>query len=245
VAKPVRKKQSNKRFVGVLIAIGVAGIAILGYSVSRPRAGIKPVDPNMAPGTAEGYLIGSPDAPVKVLEFADFECPVCAQWAQVTKPDIDQRLIASGVMSLRLFDFPLDMHPNSWPASNAVACAADQGKFKEMHDQVFALQEQWAFANGNRDPRSGLSKAAQQSGVDMSAWNTCFDSQKHYPRIKANLQEGIRYGVGSTPTFVIAGKVIPGRLTYDEFKKYVDEALAADSAARKQGAKASPAKSGR
>jgi protein-disulfide isomerase len=229
VAKPVRK-QSNTRFVGALVAIAVIGVGILGYTLSRPSAGIKPVDPNLPPGTAEGYLLGNPDAPLQVIEFVDFECPICAVWSQVTGPDVKSRLIATGQISMRIFDFPLDMHPNSWPASNAVACAADQGKFEAMSDQVFGLQDQWSSATGHRDPRPGLEKAAKATGVDMTAWTTCFESQKHYPRIKANLNEGVRRSVGGTPTFVIGSKMVTQQLPFDAFKKMVDEAIAEKSA---------------
>lgn len=242
MAKPVRK-QSNSRFISVLVIVAVAGISILGYTLSRPRAGIKPVDPNLVAGTAEGYLVGNPDAPVKVMEFADFECPVCAQWAQVTEPDVKERLVKAGLISIRYFDFPLDIHPNSWPASNAVACAAEQGKFEAMKDQVYALQDEWSFATGHSNPTSGLTKAATNAGVDMAAWKPCFESQKHYSRIKANLQEGVRFGVSQTPTFVIGNTVYPGRIPYDQFKQFVDSAAAAAAAASKAGSKA-PAKSG-
>jgi len=242
VAKPVRK-QSNSRFVGILVAVGVAGVSFLGYTLSRPREGIRPVDPNLVAGTAEGYLVGNPDAPVKVLEFADYECPVCAQWAQVTEPDVKERLVKAGVMSIRYFDFPLDNHPNSWAASNSVACGADQGKFEAMKDQVYALQGEWSFATGHRDPTDGLMAAAKNAGLDMALFETCYDTQKHYPRIKANLLEGVRFGVSQTPTFVIGGTVVPGRIPYDQFKQLVDSAAAAVAATSKSGAKA-PGKSG-
>lgn len=237
MAKPVRK-QSNSRFIGILVAVGVVGVSFLGYTLSRPRAGVKPVDPNLVAGTAEGYLVGNPDAPVKVLEFADYECPVCAQWAQVTEPDVKERLVKTGVISIRYFDFPLDIHPNSFPASNAVACGADQGKFEAMKDQVYALQDRWSDATGHKDPTDGLTTAAKNAGLDLDLFKTCYDSQKHYARIKANLLEGVRYGVGQTPTFVIGGTVVPGRIPYDQFKQFVDSAAAAVAAASKAGTKA-------
>jgi len=237
VSKTVRK-QSGSRFVGMLVMVAIAGVAILGYSVSRPRAGITPVDPNLPAGTAEGYLIGNPDAPVQVVEFGDFECPACAQWANLTEPDVRARLVETGQISFRFFDFPLDIHPNTWPASNAVACAADQGKFIEMHDGVFATQDQWdGIATSN--PKKVLERVASGLGLDMNEWESCFDSQKHYPRIKANLEEGIRRGVGQTPTFIIGSTMYPGNIPFDEFKRYVEQAAAAAAASTK-----APAKSG-
>ena len=238
MAKSVQKK-SGSRFVGMLVVIGIVGIAVLGYTMSRPRAGVGPVDPNLPAGTAEGYLVGNPDAPVQVIEFGDFECPACAQWSNLTEPDVRERLIQTGQISFRFFDFPLDMHPNTWAASNAAACAADQGKFLEMHDRIFATQDQWD-GRATSNPKRVLQRLAGEIGANVGDWETCFDSQKHYPRIKANLEEGVRRGVNSTPTFIIGSTMYPGNIPYDEFKKYVDQAAAA---AAPKAAKA-PAKSG-
>jgi len=232
----VRKKGGAGRFAGIIVGVAVIGIATIGYLVARPRPGIRPVDPNLPAGTAEGYLIGNPDAPVQVIEFADFECPACGQWTMIHEPDVRQRLISTGQISFRFYDFPLDNHPNSWPASNAAACAADQGKFVEMHDAILHGQDKWS-GYATRNPKPPLEDMAKSLGLDMAAWNDCFDTQKHYGRIKANLQEGVRRGVGQTPTFIIGSKLIPGGIPYDEFKRYVDEA-AAEAAAR---AKAAPA----
>ena len=224
MAKSVQKK-SGSRFVGMLVVIGIVGIATLGYTMSRPRAGVGPVDPNLPAGTAEGYLVGNPDAPVQVIEFGDFECPACAQWSNLTEPDVRERLIQTGQISFRFFDFPLDMHPNTWAASNAAACAADQGKFLEMHDRIFATQDQWD-GRATSNPKRVLQRLAGEIGANVGDWETCFDSQKHYPRIKANLEEGVRRGVNSTPTFIIGGQLIPGAPPYDSFKKLVDAELA-------------------
>jgi protein-disulfide isomerase len=240
VAKNVRKK-SNSRFVGAIVAIAVVGVAVLGYSMSRPRAGVKPVDPNLIASTAEPYVFGKADAPVTLIEFADFECPACARWSQVTEADVRDRLVNTGLVQFKIYDFPLDGHLNAWPAHNAVACGADQGKFDDMHNAVFASQMEWSDLNGVMNPAPGLRKAAQSVGLDMSAWDTCFDSQKHYPRIKANQAEGIKLGVSQTPSFVIGNKLYPGGMPYDEIKKLVDEALAAAAAASKGGK--APAKS--
>jgi protein-disulfide isomerase len=240
VAKTAPNK-SNTRFFGALVLIGLAGIGILGYALARPATPIKPVDPNLPAGTAQGYLLGNPDAPVRVMEFADFECPGCAQWSAITEPDVRARLIQTGQVAFYFFDFPLDSHRNSWPASNAVACAADQGKTWEMHDRVLETQFQWN-TQATANPRSVLRRIAGEIGVDTKAWEECFDSQKHYPRIKANLEEGVKRGVRGTPSFVIGGMLMPFEeaMTYDRFKAYVDTAAAAAAAAAKQprGAKA-------
>jgi protein-disulfide isomerase len=238
VAKPVRK-QSNTRFVGALVVIALVGVAVLGYAVSRPRAGIKPVDPSLIAGTAQPYTFGNPDAPVRLIEFADFECPGCAQWATMTEPDVMERLVNTGVVHFQIFDFPLDMHANAWPAHNAVACAADQGKFDAMHMAVYNTQSDWSAQYGNTNPASGLRKAAQASGVDLAAWDACFDSQKHYPRIKANQQEGLKIGVRGTPALVI-GKTLYEGMPYDAIKRIVDSLVAINAAESKSTKSGNP-----
>ena len=104
MTKSVQRAKSKRPFVGILALVAIVGVGALGFAASRPRAGIKPVDPNLPPGTAEGYLVGNPDAPVQVLEFGDFECPACGQWANLTEPDVRERLIKTGQVSFRFFD---------------------------------------------------------------------------------------------------------------------------------------------
>jgi len=228
-------RASQQRFVYVLVAIAVVGAAILGYVATRPKAGPVAVDPNLPPAKAEGYLIGKEDAPVKIIEFADFECPACGQWAMLTEPDVRARLINTGLVSIRFYDFPLPMHKNTWAASNAAACANEQGKFWAMHDQLFYAQDLWN-GEATSSPGKKMKAFAKELGLDEAKFETCFDSQVLYPRIKANQGEAERLGVDQTPTFIIGGQRYPGNVPYDQLKKIVDAELAklpkVDSAAK-------------
>ena len=239
MAKSAPKAQSNSRFIGAIIAVAIIGIAVLGYAVSRPRAGIKPVDPNLVATATQGHLVGREDAPVQIIEFLDYECPTCGNWAMVTEPDVRERLINTGQVAIRIYDFPLPMHRNTWPASNAVACAADQNKYLEMHDKVFATQDQWN-GEATSNPKPVFLRLAGELGMNTREWEACFDTQKHYSELKGSAEEAMRRGVNGTPTFVIGSKMISDRISYDDFKKYVDEAMARAAAASK-GAK-SPGK---
>jgi len=221
--------------VYVLVAIVVVGAATLGYVATRPKAGPVAVDPNLPPAQAEGYLMGKEDAPVKIIEFADFECPACGQWAMLTEPDVRARLINTGLASIRFYDFPLPMHKNTWAASNAAACANDQGKFWAMHDQLFYAQDLWN-GEATSNPDKKMKSFAKELGLDEKKFEDCFDSQVHYPRIKASQGEAERLGVDQTPTFIIGGQRYPGNVPYDQLKKIVDAELAklpkVDSAAK-------------
>jgi protein-disulfide isomerase len=200
------------------------GVAALSYVATRPKAGatdaIQTADTTNA-GPSQGYLMGKVDAPVKILEFADFECPACGNFSVVTEPDVRTRIINTGLANITYFDFPLSMHRNTVAASNAAACADEQGKFWPMHDRLFQAQDEW---NGEAtdSPKPFFKRYAQEVGLDVGKWETCYDARKYQKRIGANLADGLRRGVGSTPTFVIGNKLYRGMASYDEMKRIVD-----------------------
>jgi protein-disulfide isomerase len=240
---------------GFWLGLGVAvvlGIALLGYLASRPKVIARTIDPNLPPVKAEGYVLGSPTAPVEVIEFADFECPGCGQFATLTEPDVRTKLVSTGKIRMRYMDFPLPMHRNTWDASLAAACAGAQGKFWEMHDAIFQNQDRWNGEATSR-PRPVLADLAKGVGLDMSKYGACVDAETYRPQIQATLAEAERRGVNQTPTFVIGDKLVPGAIPYDTFRKLVDDELAklpaakpaaadsfkplGDTAAKKAGAK--------
>ncbi len=226
----VRKARSASSrptgFYILLSALALAGIAALGYVATRPKPEARDATPNVLPDTSnsgppQGYLMGKPDAPVKILEFADFECPGCARFSTVTEPDVRTRLIETGKASITYFDFPLAQHRNTLAASNAAACADEQGRFWQMHDQIFAGQDEWN-GEATSDPKSVFLKYAGVVSINTDAWTKCYDSRKYAKRINANFSEGMRRNVNSTPSFVIGNKLYAGALSYDELKAKVD-----------------------
>ncbi|MCC6319737.1 MAG: DsbA family protein [Gemmatimonadaceae bacterium] len=219
-------KRSQAGFYKVIGLVAAAFVLFLVYQYSKPQSdAASRLDPSVPLPEAKGYTIGRADAPVKVIEFADFECPACAQFFTLTEPDVRSRLIDSGVVQYTFMDFPLPMHKNTWPASNAAACANEQGKFWEMHDALFQSQDQW---NGLATSRPGgkFKELAQQIGLDVNAWETCFDDQKYLANIRSHEAEAGRQGAGQTPTFIIGSRRIPGSISFDKFRAYVDTALA-------------------
>lgn len=220
-----RRAKSSTRLYALLGGIALLGAGALGYAATqRSEPDYSNVDPSLA-AQAEGYLLGRPDAPVQIIEFADFECPGCAQFATVTEPDVRKRIVEAGDANFRFFDFPLPMHPNSWPASNAAACAHEQGKFWEMHDRIFAGQTEWNGQATSR-PKGVFQGYAREIGLDVARWEQCYDDQRQIKRVQANAAEANRRNVESTPTVIVAGRVI-GNPSYDEVKAAVDSAKAA------------------
>lgn len=212
-------------FYLALGALLVGGIGTLSYLSVRPSQAVSQIDTTLPPMPNQGHVMGSDSALLEVVEFGDFECPGCGQFATVTEPDIRARLVNTGMIRFRYMDFPLNMHPNAWPAHLASWCAGEQGKFWEMHDAIFMNQDRWN-TQATRRPDRVLGGLAKQVGVNMDQYEACVSSQKYQPQIRANVEEGIKRGVGGTPTFFIGSKSIAHPIPYDEFKKYVDEALA-------------------
>ena len=251
-ADVVKKSKSSSKtpFYAAIGVVALFGVGALAYVASRPKNVATTVDPaKIVPGEPQGYLLGKPDAPVQVIEFADFECPACGQFATLAEPDIRKRLVDAGTISYRFYDYPLPMHKNTWAASNAAACADEQGKFWEMHDQLFNAQDQWNGQATSR-PKGKFMEYAKALGLNVDQWEACFDARKYQARIKANEQMATKRGASQTPTFVIGDKMIGGAISFDRFKALVDSALVlakADSAkpagAGDSGKPAAPTKS--
>lgn len=230
-------------FYAVLIAIAVIGVGAILYFMKNPagsggsaqaNAQYDALKTNLAKaGPPKPYIIGNASAPVTIEEFADFECPSCGRYATITEPDVRKRLVETGQALYKYYDFPLPMHKNTQAASNAAACADEQGKFWPMHDQLFAGQDAWGLQPDGAtqitdNPKPIFMGYAKAIGVNTEQWEKCFDAHKYQSRIDANTGEAFRRHVNETPTFFVNGKMAtPGAISYDDMKKLVDEAAAA------------------
>jgi len=220
-------KPSQRGFYLVLIILLVLGIGTLSFLASRRSGAVSQVDTTLAPIPNSGHAMGSDSAPVEVVEFADFECPACGSFATLTEPDVRDRLVKTGLIRYRFMDFPLtQIHRNTWPAHRAAWCAGEQNKFWEMHDALFMNQDRWNGETTTR-PDAVIGGLASQLGIDMKQYTSCVETRKYQAQIQANVAEGDKRAVGSTPTFFIGNTKVSTALSYDEFKKYVDQAVAA------------------
>ena len=225
------RKDGGRRWFYILLAVLlIAGIATLSYLASRPRGVTQTA--NAAPVPNQGHVIGSDSAPVEVVEFGDFECPACGAFANLTEPDVRARLVNTGQIRFRFMDLPLNIHRNTWSAHNAAWCAGEQGKFWEMHDVLFQNQDRWN-GEATRRPDRVIEGLARGVGLDMARYGECMSTQKYRPQIQANFDEASRRGIPSTPTFIIGTTQIARNVSYDEFKRYVDQAIAARGAGTK------------
>ncbi len=159
---------------------------------------------------AKGHFTGQADGKVRIVEFSDFQCPACG----AAEPTVRKILAEFGDrVKLTYRHFPLSsIHPFAQKAAEASECAAEQGRFWEMHGKLFQNQQ-----NLKSDD---LKRYAQDLGLDTSIFNACLASGKMGPVVASDLSYGLSIGVDSTPTFFINGEKRNG-MAYDEFRSAV------------------------
>jgi protein-disulfide isomerase len=132
---------------------------------------------------------------VSLIEFSDFQCPFCGNFARETYPAVLDQFIKTGKLTFVSFAFPLEgIHPLARKASEAAECAARQGKYWEMRERLYADQKALTLP--------GLSSSAQEIGLDRKTFETCLASEAG-SAVQADLEAGRRLGVNSTPTLFL------------------------------------------
>jgi len=160
-------------------------------------------------------LNGSADAPVRIVEFSDFECPYCRSVEKTV-----QGLLAKypGKVSLAYRDFPLNgLHPSAQRAAEASRCAADQGKYWAYHDRLFA---------SNSLDIAQLKAHAKEIGLDQARFETCVENGSMRAAVETDAQQGRLAGVSATPSFFINGIPVYGAQPAAAFEKIIDDELA-------------------
>ena len=179
---------------------------------------------------ADAPAKGNPDATITLIEFSDYQCPFCARHARDTFAQIDKAFVSTGKIRYVFRNFPIEgIHPLAFRAHEAAACAAEQGKFWEMHARL--------FANPKALNAEDLPKHAETIGLEMSQFRMCFDSRRLSARIRQDIAEGRALGVNGTPMFFLGmtepkdGKVKPLRMLrgaqdFDAFQNAIESLLA-------------------
>ncbi len=157
---------------------------------------------------------GDIDAPVMIIEYTDFQCPFCSR----VQPTLTEILETYGDTVVHVFkQLPLPMHPQARLGAQAALCAADQGKFWEMHD--------WLFANKNSINREALAAQATALGMDADVFGTCIDDTKYDAQINEDMKEANGFGITGTPGFLINGRVLRGAVPKEQFVQIINEEL--------------------
>lgn len=211
--RPAPKRQQRNSLLPFYILLGVVALVgawflfrQMGGGGGAPATTLQPVV--MTPEQLQrvpGISKGQADAPVVIMEFADFQCPACGQFARFSEPLL-QDWIDNGTVRFVWYDFPLvQIHAHAMLASRAGRCANEQGRFWPFHDYVFGQQGEWSAA---RDASGLFIGYAQQAGLDRAAFATCLRSNKYQKEVSESYELGNTLGVGGTPTLFVNGKKV-------------------------------------
>ena len=239
----MRRKEQRGRIIGIsLITIGALFVAFLIiWPNVKPVTGITVVDPNPRPQTDKNSM-GDPNAPVKIVEFSDYQCPFCERFSTDTEPSLIESYISTGKVhfTYRSTGNWVSQNINSGlteseDAAEAAYCAGDQGKYWEMHDMIFAnvLGEDVGSFTDRR-----LSAIAEKTGLDMTQYEECYSSNKYREEVVKDGQDALAAGVQGTPSFVLTytnasgeevTELIEGAQPFSVFQEKIEAALAAAS----------------
>lgn len=216
--------------VGILVVAAVIIAVLVIYPSLAPVGNIIPITPG-AYQQASGRMLGDPNAPVLIELYEDFQCPACRSFTQNTEPLLIQNFVATGKARLVFRQFAF-IGSESVQASNASMCAADQQRFWDYHDILFANQSgenQGAFVDRR------LIAFAQSLGLDMNAFRTCFENHTFQAEIDSERLAGQNAGIQSTPTILVNGTIVQGAQagyipSYDIIAQAIEAGLAAATA---------------
>ncbi|HSH18540.1 MAG TPA: thioredoxin domain-containing protein [Candidatus Saccharimonadales bacterium] len=218
----------DKRFWGFLAVIALVLGGIFFFTNSNQASA-----PTGQAGTLTNHVKGQGASGVTLTEYGDFQCPACGQYYPLVK-QLYQKY--QGDIKLQFRNFPLfQIHPNAIAASRAAEAADLQGKFWEMHDMLYENQQSWS---PSQNPQSSFEQYARELGLNVEKFKTDYKSNQVNDRVQADLREGQRLDVSSTPTFFIDGKKISNPTSLEDFSKVIENAIK-----QKTGKKPSPAAS--
>lgn len=159
---------------------------------------------------------GSPQAPVRIVEFADFQCPSCGQFFATTGGALAS--LYGDRIEWVFVDLPLtQIHNRALPAAIGGECAARQDKFWPYHDLV--------FQNQNRLMDGDLRGYAERAGVDVDAWEACIESDEARAAVERDVELANELGVTGTPTFFVGPERIQGNAPITSFMEVIDPLL--------------------
>jgi protein-disulfide isomerase len=170
--------------------------------------------PILAVSTDDDPRLGPDNAPVTIVEFSDFQCPYCQRSVPVLK---ELRRLYGENIRLIYRDYPGPNHPYASQAAEAAQCAGEQGKFWEYHDLLFDRQSSekgWDFV-----------ALAREAGLQQSAFEICLSSGRFREEITKDLQDGLKLGITSTPTFFVNGRPLVGAQPLAGFQALIDRIL--------------------
>lgn len=240
--KIVQQERRSRLITLGLIALGAAFLVFaVVWPMLRPVAEVVAVDPGTHPNARDNSM-GDPNAPITIEEFSDFQCPFCERFHEETEPLLRQYYVETGKVQFiyrSMGNFVSDNIARSrgTPAKTesrdsalAAYCAGDQDKFWDMHAHLFAnaLGEDVGSYTDKR-----LKQIAETTGLDMAAFNDCYDSGKYLDRIQEDFEDGQSANINGTPGFLVTytvdgetkTKLIEGAQPFSAFQQELEALL--------------------
>ena len=203
-----------------IAAAAIAGAALLvAFQSTGSPAATVPVRTT----SGEGRTLGDANAPVTVIEYADFQWPICKRAESAVLSPLEQQYVQQGTVKIEFRNFPI-IGPESMTAAQAALAAADQGKFWEYHDALFNTQGAENSGAFSYDKLVGI---ARQVGLDVPKFEQALSSNAHLAEVQAEANAAQAAGVTATPTFFVGNAKIVGLQPYSQFQAAIDAALAA------------------
>jgi protein-disulfide isomerase len=171
-------------------------------------------------GLGSEPMLGSPNAPVWIVEFSDFQCGYCRKFWQDTLPKLKEFYIGKGTVRFSYRHFAVLGNPSE-QAALAAECAAAQKKFWPYHDKLFSNLGKALFNEVN------FKRFAEELGLNSNQFGSCFSAGKYNEKIERETATAIHLGARGTPLFFINQKLLPGAQPYSVFQKLIEEELAA------------------
>ena len=168
--------------------------------------------------------LGKQDAKVILVEFADFQCPSCALFHFGAGSAIFEEYVKKGLVKIVFKDFPF-LGEESYSAAYAAGCAKEQGKFWEYHDYLFEYRMKNETENSGAFSVVNLISFAEKIGLNKETFSDCLWSEKYKGKVAKDLEDGKNVGVTATPTIFINGRKEEGLLSFESYKKIIEEEL--------------------
>ena len=212
-----------------LITVGVIVLALIGvlvYFATRPneaeaeavaslRTAMEEIPRLKEEGLIDGTSMGRADAPLQLDMFEDFQCPFCLRFTAFVESEFIDEFIRTGQLRITYRHFPVFAGRESVQAAQASECAAEQNAFWEYHHKLFLVQAEAGQLERERIEvgrfsDENLKRYAEELGLDMEQFNTCFDTDRYLEKVQQDKQEGTAYGITGTPGFVLNGRPLIG-----------------------------------
>lgn len=201
---------------GAAILIGLAVIAFARPSVPDDQVGLIGPPTSYAADLVDGELLGSPDAPVLIELYSDFQCPACKLFVTGQLQRLTTEFVVPGIARIEAKDIAFlgtGQPDESLELAAGAACAAEQDRYWTFHDFIF-----WNQGRENRGDHDAafLGRVADAAGLDRAAWDACLARADVRPAIESATTTSLGAGINSTPTLVVNGQKVVGVPNYDE-----------------------------